>query len=170
VTLDSAEIYDPTTGIFTSAGAMTARRTFHTATLLADGRVLITGGDTGTEQLSSAELYDPTTGTFDPTDRMGLGREFHTATLLTDGRVLVAGGGGDYTNRQFLYAVEIYDPTTGTFTGTSSMAEARTNHASALLDDGRVLVTGGYGTQAPLPSAEIYDPQTGTFSPAGAGD
>jgi hypothetical protein len=49
------------------------------------------------------------------------------------------------------------------------MAETRTYHQANVLKDGRVLVTGGYGAQAPLPSAELFDPTTGTFSPAGAG-
>jgi Galactose oxidase, central domain/Kelch motif len=169
-TLASAEIYDPSTGTFTATGSMTVSRSFHSATLLGDGRVLVVGGFDGQrENLASAETWDPSTGTFTPTGTLAEGRQYHTADRLADGRVLVSGGGGDYTNTQFLASAEIFDPTTDTFAPTGSMAEARTWGAGALLKDGRVLVTGGYGDLAPLASAELFDPVTGTFSPAGAG-
>ncbi len=166
--LTSVEIYNPTTGTFSPTGSMAEARAFHAAALLADGRVLLTGGGgPTTDLLASAEIYDPDTGTFTSTGSMAHGRTYHTATLLADGRVLIAGGGGDYTNRNFLASAEIYDPDTGTFTSTGSMADKRTYHTATLLPDGRVLVTGGYGARAPLASAELYDPTTGTFSPAG---
>ena len=174
--LASAEIYDPKTGTFTSTGPMSGGREFHTATLLADGRVLIAAGSSGVERdvpsaasddITAAEIFDPTTGTFTATGGLIDGRQYHTATLLSDGRVLVVGGGSDYVNRLFRASAELFDPKTGTFTSTGPLATARTHQAATLLNDGRVLVTGGYGAVAPLASAENYEPVTGTFSPAG---
>jgi hypothetical protein len=179
--LASAEIYDPKTGTFTPTGRLAVGRAHHAATLLSDGRVLITGGTpgqpggngSGTVSLTSAELYDPKTGSFSPTGPMIDGRVYHTATLLSDGRVLIAGGlphGRAYANNPvFLASAEIYDPKTGTFSATGPMAHRRAFHRATLLADGRVLITAGAvdnGVTA-LATAEIYDPKTGTFSPAG---
>jgi Galactose oxidase, central domain/Kelch motif len=172
----SAEIYDPTTGKFSATGSMTVGRELHAATLLTDGRVLITGGVTNPNpalSLASAEIYDPTAGTFSRTGPMTVARVYQTSTLLADGRVLIAGGcarGRGYAdNPQFLASAELYDPTSGTFTATGPMTERRTWQMATSLADGRVLMTGGYGDQAPLATAEIFDPTTGTFSPAGSG-
>lgn len=164
--VNTAELYDPATGTFSKTGEMEYWSAWHTATLLLDGRVLLTGGTGGDGDDHSAELFDPKTDTFSKTGMMETGRIYHTATLLADGRVLVAGGGGDYTNFKFIAAAEIWDPATGTFSATGPMTDARTFHAATLLTDGRVLVTGGYGSSAPLPNGEVWDPATGTFSPA----
>jgi hypothetical protein len=62
---------------------------------------------------------------------------------------------------------ELYDPATGTIQPTGSMARSRSGHAAVLLDDGRVLVTGGIYNSSerdhPM-EAEVFDPKTGTFA------
>jgi hypothetical protein len=151
--LVSSEIYDPTTATFSATGSLHHPRTLHAATRLHDGRVLVTGGSSGSSAPNAAELYDPNTGVFKLTGSMRTGRTRHTATLLEDGRVLIAGGNDGFT----LASAEIYDPLTGRFTETGSMTSPRAGGAGVLLADGRVLVV---GEGAP---GELYDPATGTF-------
>jgi hypothetical protein len=169
--LASAELYDAKTGTFSPTGSMVTPREGHTATLLRDGRVLITGGDdTGNHPTASAELYDPKTGTFSPTGSMATARAFHTATLLADGRVLIAGGDPSGWNFNSLIAsAEIYDPSTGTFSATGSLIVGRAWQTATLLPDGRVLIAGGESNGGgDLLVAELYDPNAGTFSPTGS--
>jgi Galactose oxidase, central domain len=94
--LDSAEIYNLTTNTFRPAGRMITPRAIHTATLLADGRVLFTGGFTPQGVTASAELYDPATNTFAPTGQMTAKRQKHAAVRIEDGRVLIVGGSDEH--------------------------------------------------------------------------
>jgi hypothetical protein len=168
---DSAELYDPATGIFSSAGhTLFNHGQQQTATRLLDGRVLITGG---LFALTSAEIYDPVTGNFSPAGNLNNPRFAHSATLLPDGRVLIAGGGVNASTGVIsTTTVEIYDPTTNVFNITGSLNTSRSGHIATLLPNGRVLVAGGTDNSLPTvgictPSAELYDPATGIFSNTG---
>jgi Bacterial Ig-like domain (group 2) len=173
--LASAELYDPTTGTFTSTGNMTVTRYRHTATLLNNGKVLIVGGElsaTGSPSpLASAELYDPLTATFASTGSMTTGRFFHTATMLNNGKVLVTAGEDPNANGvNFLASAELYDPGSGTSILTGSLNNAREEHSATLLNDGTVLIVGGNngtGGVDGFVSAELYDSITGTFTTTG---
>jgi hypothetical protein len=150
---------------------MNQYRMGHTATLLNNGMVLITGGIYGGQSYTnrSAELYDPLSGTFSyTTGSMTTPRAFHTATLLNNGKVLIAGGDDEY-GAGVLSSAELYDPVTGTFSATTgTMASRRYSHTAALLNDGRVLIAGGENGPpfVPMASAELYDPVTDTFTDA----
>lgn len=97
-------------------------------------------------------------------------RESHQCHLLGNGKVLVFGGeNGDFLSPIVYKEAELYNPSTGTWAYTGSMAVTRTTFASALLDNGKVLAIGGDdGNGNDLKSCELYDPTAGTWSSTGS--
>jgi hypothetical protein len=151
--LRSAERYNPKTKTWRLTGSLATGRWRHTAMLLLDGRVLVTGGFNGGE-LSSAELYDPATETWSATaGPMTAGRYHHLATLLPSGRVLITGGFATAT-------AELFNPVSGTFTATGSGLQFGLGSSATLLPNGRVLTVGGAFASA---ASRFYDPVNGAW-------
>lgn len=167
-------LYTPAAGAgaWTATTSLGTARYDHATVLLADGGVLVSGGNAG-GVLSSCELLDPLTMAWAGTGTMVTPRQKHTTTTLQNGNVLACGGlttGGAATFR-----AEVYNATTGLWSATGGMSYARSGHAAALLPDGRVLVVGGTGflprdgaaSAARIAECEVWNPATGIWSSAG---
>lgn len=153
-------MYSAASGTWHYTAPMAEGRSDHTATLLADGRVLVAGstgfqmGMSNMQPRASAEIFDPRTETWTSVPPMHQSRFSHTATLLTDDRVLVAGG---WQGRNGALAqAEVYDPASNTWTEVAPMHRPRVDHAAIRLASGEVLVTGDN-------PPEVFDPRTGTW-------
>jgi N-acetylneuraminic acid mutarotase len=159
-------------GTWSTTGSLNTPRTAHTATLLQNGEVLATGGEsTAGTILASAELYSPATDRWTVTGSTSVPRVDHTATLLPNGEVLVAGGYlGLSSSDQPIYTAtaELYNPATEKWTRTGSMTTPRASHGATLLENGLVLVEGGNSSTASSGNtAELYNPATGTWKATG---
>jgi len=164
----SAELYDPLSNTWASAGSMATGRVRFTATLLSNGKVLVAGGNSSGVgagvALASAELYDPATNSWSSAASMTTPRDSATATLLGNGAVLVTGGSSLGYTSGFLSSTELYNPLTNTWSAAAPMSTPRDHHKATLLNNGKVLVAGGWngassgGFFTPLASAELFDP------------
>ena len=173
----STEIYDPLSGTWTSAGSLAVPRVFHSATLLPNGKVLVTGGYkndhpggvTLPQSVQVSELFDPATGTLTGAGDLNVARESATATLLASGEVLVAGGLLWHSTKAFdtNYITEVpsgrvvTDSQGAQWHPVGQLTTPRHDHTATLLQDGRVLVAGGSVvardfSAITLASAELY--------------
>ncbi len=152
---NAAAVYDPATGQTTTL-TMNQPRAGHGASLMANGRVLITGGFNAvslTDLLSlltgvqaSTEVFDPSTSAFTPGSNMLEPRALHSSTAMSNGRVLVAGG---LTVIPILNIPTIsntaysYNPSTGSFGLPAFFSGPRLLHAACEVGNGKVLLAGG---------------------------
>ena len=179
--LASAEIYDPATGIWNTTGSLHTGRQQHSAILLPNGKVLVTGGNTSREcaefcatTTAGSELFNPATGTWSKVGSMTIPRAFFTLTRLTDGKVLAAGGRIEVGNNVYssIAYADLYDPASKKWSATGAIGTSRSNHSATRLPDGRVLVAGGWtggpGSLNSIDTAEVYDPVTGAWSATGS--
>jgi hypothetical protein len=170
---DTAELYDPATEKFTATGRMLAWHVDSKTILLADGRVLIFG------DLSEPEIYDPATGTFSRGPALAApGHIEFTLTPLVSGKYLLAAGRvQNFVNGGAVVAwgpAELFDPISNSFSLTSSPLAVRTTHSAARLNNGKVLLLGGFtecrerpDSACPTRDAELYDPATAQFTSTG---
>jgi WD40 repeat protein len=140
-------------------------RSWHSATLLSDGKVLVAGGlDASGASTATSEVYDPATGTFAAVGNLPSKSAGHTATLLNcglacanNGRVLLAGGGNS--------SAGIFNPATRTWSPTGGIGGNRSYHTATVLSNGRVLIVGGSdNSDKPLATTLLFDPATGSFA------
>lgn len=165
--LAEVEIYDPDTGLARTGASLRLPRLGHSATLLADGRVVVIGGHSDLAAYRSVEIYDPLTGQWSPADDAPTTEYQHSATLLADGRILVAGG--LLQSSAVVASTALFDPSApagSQWVVADNLAAVRSSHTASLLPSGEVLLTGGYGAQVQtLSSAELFDPRTRMWRP-----
>jgi hypothetical protein len=169
------ELFDLTTGFSTfSKSRLRIGRIFASASLLQDGRVIITGGtDSRNQFLSETEIYDPITDTFSDGPSMVVKRYSHSATLLQDGNVLLCGGYSRSESERmmkFSTQTEIYDHKENRFVeGPSKIYESKSDFTK-LIRDGRVLIfedvfLPNVDNEFNItPAIEYYDPVTKKFT------
>lgn len=154
-TTSAAAVYDPVAQT-TTAVSMAQARAGHGASVMGNGRVLITGGLSAldltnplslfTGLLVSTEVFDPVTNTFAAGPNMIEARALHTSTTLTSGQVLVAGGISllPIVNIPAVSATAYrFNPATNSFGFPALFSGARFLHTATALDNGRVLLVGG---------------------------
>jgi N-acetylneuraminic acid mutarotase len=159
-----AEIYDFSLGKWRMTTPMNVPRVSHALILLNTGKVLAIGG----YKEQSCELYDPITESWEMTDSIPTYRWFEPSiTDLADGNIMVAGGGyiDSSTGEDYILDnVEIYDVDKENWEIVASVNTKRMQHTATLLQDGRILVAGGFTKSLQTNKCEIYNPSINTWT------
>jgi len=161
----SAEIYYPETNEFKPTGNMIEQHCNHSATLLANGEVLIIAGWKSGARSDAVEIYNPQTGEFRLVARLEKPLQAQNAVLLKTGKVLIVGGNADRNDYQM--DAYLYDYKTNSFEKTGSLNYGRMAFTATLMNSGNVLITGGDSGSEILNKAEIYNTATGKFEQTG---
>jgi N-acetylneuraminic acid mutarotase len=167
--LVSTELVEPRSATWTTGAQLGAAREAATATLLANGRVLVVGGKDPVSGAAraSAELYDPEANSWSAAGSLLAARHDHRALLLPTGKVLVTGG----WDGAALASSELYDPQLNQWVPTGALATAMRPGPLVLLSNGRAMRVGGETALSggvPALSCELYDPVTGRWTATGA--
>jgi len=153
----TADVWDPSTGLFSPTGPLFYGRCAHTSVLLVNGAILIVGGEGDGGPTLFSELYGAAKGAFSVSGPEDGERYRHTTTLLPNGNVLVTGGVNSADNTE-LSTTDLYSQSRGGFTAAGTMTMGRGLHTATLLPNGQVLLTGGIIAE-PGPrtvTAELY--------------
>ena len=159
----SAETYLATEHHWVAVGTMRDTRYRHTATMLPTGSLLVVGGESAVGSISqSAEIFDPRTGKSMLTAPLPNATSRHTATLLRNGLVLVLGGSAGTAQTSLesgTFTAVLFDPALGAWYSAGRMQTPRAEQQAVRLENGHVLVLGGYADQGNATgTAELYTP------------
>ncbi len=153
-----------TSNTFTSTAAMAQVSYGAQTTALSNGNVLVAGGWGSPQQMFE---YNPFTNEMTAVGPLVVGRADQQMVLLKDGRVLITGGwenpNGGWTGANASYTAEIYDPETRVSSLLPKMTSPRAWHTATLLENGNVLLVGGFSHASSLASVEIFEVGTEKF-------
>tara|TARA_R110002096_G_scaffold12563_2_gene45099 strand:+ start:352 stop:1929 length:1578 start_codon:yes stop_codon:yes gene_type:complete len=160
----AVQLWTPASSSWSGGSSMSQGRAGHqyNQVTLNDGRVLMTGGvnvpsllsAATSAPISGAEVYNPTTNSWQ-TVNMPTARALHSATLLADGRVATCGGAqGTLTTPTSIANVDVFNPTSNTWTSAPALTGARASHSANLMPDGTLVLFGGQGATMSLSSIE----------------
>ena len=167
----------------------------HKAFLLDDGRVFVTDGLASTAyndpnldfHIAFAQIHDFETGlwvleSLDSELLVQLQERWiidHSSVKLSDGRILRYRLKISPLWTEFVNEIDVFDPSTNSWTPLPNPPTQRTGPDMVLLDDGRVLVFGGFDTEPSSPqdailpfvgTTEIFNPETGEWQQAATMD